>query len=345
MQKFQQATDDLSGIFPDAAVHGLFYKITDIGAMGDIATATVALSDSGIVVGASDATPAFEWIPRGESGTVGHARPLNVFNSPFVNPTGVNARGEIVGVYATEDGQPHGFLLRHGKAIDIGTLGGPTAVANAISNAGLVVGASETTDGTIDAISFHETLRNLGVASPGDQYSEAFSVNDAGVAAGRSGPSPDDARAALFLHGNAYSLGTLGGSTSAATDINDSSVVVGFSGLANGAEHAFIYDSHHPGAGMRDLGTLGGMNSIAGSINDHGVIVGQADTSATAITGLPDAFVEFPGTRMMDLNDFLPPIARMHWDLVQALSVNDRGQIAGIGLEDGVPHAFLLTPG
>ena len=78
---------------------------------------------------------------------------------------------------------------------------------------------------------------------------------------------------------------------------------------------------------MQDLGTLGGMNSIAGSINDRGTIVGQADTTATATTGLADAFVDY-GAGLVDLNSLIPATAQHHWDLVQALSVNQSGQTA-----------------
>jgi uncharacterized membrane protein len=91
---------------------------------------------------------------------------------------------------------------------------------------------------------------------------------------------------------------------------------------------------------MQDLGTLGGSNSIAGSINDNGTIVGQADSAAT---GLPDAFVDY-GMGLVDLNSLIPSKSQSHWDLVQALSINETGQIAGIGLLDGSAHAFLLTP-
>ena len=94
---------------------------------------------------------------------------------------------------------------------------------------------------------------------------------------------------------------------------------------------------------MHDLGTLGGMNSIAGSINDDGTIVGQADTPRTAATGLPDAFVDY-GMGLVDLNSLISSKAQSHWDLVQALGINQTGQIVGIGLLDGSAHAFLLTP-
>ncbi len=319
------------------------YSITDIAAVGDIASAVVALSDTGIVVGVSGSTPAFEWTPRTRDETSGGLTSLKVFGSPVVIPAGVNARGDVVGVYLGTDDQLHGFLIHHGEAQDIGTLGGSSAVANAISNNGVAVGASVTAGGAIHALAYNRTLHDLGTALPTDTYSEAFSVNEAGVAVGRSGPSPGDAVAAIFKGGHVDSIGTLGGATSAATDVNDGGVVVGFAQLSSGAEHAFLYGGLKAGERMQDLGTLGGMNSIAGSINDRGTIVGQADTTATATTGLADAFVDY-GAGLVDLNSLIPATAQHHWDLVQALSINQSGQIAGIGLFDGEAHAFLLTP-
>ena len=51
------------------------------------------------------------------------------------------------------------------------------------------------------------------------------------------------------------SLGTLGGSYSIATGINDAGQVVGYSDTATGLQHAFITGPN--GVGMTDLGTLG----------------------------------------------------------------------------------------
>src|SRR4051812_44264560 len=65
-------------------------------------------------------------------------------------------------------------------------------------------------------------------------------------------------------------LGTLGGATSSAADVNESGDVVGSSRTASGQVHAFLW---HAGS-MHDLGTLGGPGSAATGLNDLGAVVG-----------------------------------------------------------------------
>jgi probable HAF family extracellular repeat protein len=67
-------------------------------------------------------------------------------------------------------------------------------------------------------------------------------------------------------------LGTLGGSTSQAWDVNDLGQVVGDARTSSGDTHAFFWS----GGVMTDLGTLGGNYSRAYAVNNLGQIVGES---------------------------------------------------------------------
>jgi probable HAF family extracellular repeat protein len=88
-------------------------------------------------------------------------------------------------------------------------------------------------------------------------------------------------------------LGTLGGSTSVATSINNNGDIAGYAAL-NGdtAQHAFIYS----GGVMTDIGTLGGTRSIAMGINNYGEVAGFSQ-----ITGDTTYHAFLYGSSMSDL--------------------------------------------
>ena len=80
-----------------------------------------------------------------------------------------------------------------------------------------------------------------------------------------------------------FDLGTLGGTSSGATGINNRGDIVGFSRIATGERHAFLFR----GGVMIGLGTLGGAFSFGRAINDRGDVVGDADTTVIGNDGFP----------------------------------------------------------
>src|SRR6185369_7866059 len=116
--------------------------------------------------------------------------------------------------------------------------------------------------------------------------------------------------------GSGYSildLGTLGGSSSYVSAINDRGQVVGYSETSSGETHAFLWKK----GTMTDLGTLGGGASEAADINKFGQVVGWS----TLASGERHAFLWEKG-RMTDLGT-------LSGNDSYAVDINDNGQVAG----------------
>jgi probable HAF family extracellular repeat protein len=160
----------------------------------------------------------------------------------------------------------------------------------------------------------------------------AVAINDAGEIAGYS-PSATGRHAVLWsTAGIVHDLGTLGGSTSEAIDVNASGLVIGKS-LTDGdtATHFFIWSA---GMGMVDLNArLGTITSVV-EINDAGQIIG----TYAAAAGESHAFVYTPGSGLRDLGT-------LGGTTSAPTGLNDAGQVVGSStLADGSTHAFLWTP-
>jgi len=140
-----------------------------------------------------------------------------------------------------------------------------------------------------------------------------------------------------------------------ATAINNADRVVGITDNNSSAGEyatAFLYD--YASGTVTLLGTLPsngpgsepGISSYAYDINDADQVVGNS-WLVTALTSLADptkyhAFLWESGT-MVDLND--DPAVPSGWLLTRATAINNFGDIAGVGIVDGIEHGFVMTNG
>ncbi len=151
------------------------------------------------------------------------------------------------------------------------------------------------------------TITNLGGGF-------AYGTNDGGQVVGSTG-----SQAILYSgtgSGNTL-LGTHGGTSSTAYDINNHGLIVGTSRNSDGAERATIFSG--TGSGNTDVGTLGGNYSGAHHLNDMGTIVGTASAPGTLYTS---TLFSGNGTGNSNLGNlgYFESIAR---------GINNRGQIVG----------------
>ena len=125
-------------------------------------------------------------------------------------------------------------------------------------------------------------------------------------------------------------LGTLGGSHSTGTSLNDQGQVVGYSETASGDIHAFLWDS----GTITDLGTIGGNFSEATDINDLSQIVGRSTLS----NGESRAFLYQSGSFTT-----LPTLGGTY---NRANAINNSGQVVGeTRLPNDSPRPFLYANG
>jgi probable HAF family extracellular repeat protein len=322
-------TDPLNPGFPEnRAVLWRGGKIIDLGTLseGGYESGAQAVNSSGQVVG---------WA-------------LNTVSDPysmFLWSTLYNYYNPITSY------QSRAFLWQNGVMKDLGTLGtGTNAYAMAINEQGQVIGISYT-NSTPNGITtpcstgpiptqdpfLWENGKMIDLGTLGGTCGFPSWINNYGQVVGSSDLAEDLTQHAFLWtrFKGMKDLGTLGGSSSNASMINDSGLAVGGSQLEGDTQFdAFLWDGK-----MRDLGTLDGANcAYAFSVNAQEQVVGNSGADCAN-----SAFLWEDGGPMVDLSTLISP--NPGFPQLNVISINDRGEIAGIGVDaSDNTHSVLLIP-
>ena len=241
---------------------------------------------------------------------------------------------------------------------DLGTLGGASSVAFAVSANGQVAGwATDALDNT-EAVIFGGAVRfSLGdgqatgindsgqvsgaMSSGGTTHgvvwsggsvldfganTSAAAINDAGQVAGSTN------HAFLYQNGIETDLGTLaGGSWTLAEGLSGNGDVAGY-GDTTGGIRGFVWA---PGAGLRELETLGGSSSYGMAVDDSG----QAAGSAAVTAGYLHATEWINGTPS--------DLGTLGGNNSYAYGINDSGIVVGYSWTGGnlATHGFIVVSG
>lgn len=262
------------------------------------------------------------------------------------NGIAMNNAGDIVGRTLISIGGSqynHAFLFAGNYLYDIGTMSnGDDSYAVALNDSDEVIGWSYTNGDAGQGAFYWKSGTFVPISPlpfPYNNSAGAVSINNAGqvVAISASGDSENHNHMFIWTKdGVSKDIGTPPppfdyGIPQA---ISASGSVVGYANEnATGKQHPFYYN----GMSIVDIGTLGGDFSRAVAINRSEQIVGFSTTAS----GSGAAFLYQNGT-MYDLNNLIP--VNSGWKLIEAICINDTGQIVGDGTYQGQPCVFLLTP-
>jgi probable HAF family extracellular repeat protein len=281
--------------------------------------------------------------------------------APFSAATGINAKGDVVGVIGNEE-NVRGTVWAGNKP-GVLTSGKRDTMATTISGASVAAGVAfdnqgratftlnrpqflDVSSGSFDRASFgllrsayslDNGFSGMLWSKPGDGKAIGEFVPQSGNASGtlvgltigKSGPVP-----AAFKNGKMGTLPVMGGLQMAIPmAANERDIFVG----AGISEERMVKPIGWSKGKTGELPVPGSKQGLALGINDNNQVVGVIETEG----GEAHAAV-WSGGKVIDLNDVID--GREGWTLVQARGINNKGFVVGTGVKDGKVGAFVVGP-
>lgn len=235
---------------------------------------------------------------------------LGTLGGDFSEALYISNSGQIVGFSYLASGAQHPFIWQNGTTTDM-DVGGRLLSVTGVNDRGQVSG---------NAFSDHQYAWQWQDGVLTELPGSASALNNAGQIAGTN------TTAYVSTGGVIQDLGTLGGSFSRATDINDRGQVVGWAERADHSLHPFLWDN----GSMRDLGSFGGANNVV--ISDAGTVAGTGTDAA----GRTHAFL---------WDGALHDLGTLPWAEGGVADINNRGQVVGTVFRGLEHYTFLWQDG
>lgn len=339
--------------------------MTDLGALAPgFSSDTNWISPSGLISGEAQtgetADPSIGgWTMHGILWAHGHMIDLGTLDGgPISLTTGVNDAGEVSGFAMTTTPDPFSMFMgnqtrayrwKNGVMKDLGTLGGPDAMALRINQRGQIAGISYINFDPSDPCGLRTgafiwengKMRDLG--SLGGTCTTVSDMNDRGQVIGSSLLAGDQVQHPfLWERGRLKDLGTSGGNIASTIALNQSGDTVGFQTMP--PDDALIHATLWSDGQIYDLGALApGGCSMAESVNSRRQVVGQNWTDCIFETASLTAVISERGGPLVDLNTLIPLNSGVQ--LRNATNINDRGEIVVYAtFPDGNKTLALLIP-
>jgi len=204
----------VAGNYPTASGYWHAFRwtdgtITDLDTLGGSGSWAYGVNADGIVVGSASRADgigrAAAWNSKGtgvvDLGSLGGG--WNACSSAW----GINSKGVIVGQSCTDSGQHPVRFREPGVIDDLGTFGGGWGLAQAINDAGVIVGSASYASGAYHGFMYADGKLNDAGSLPGMTYSQLLAVNGSSVAVGTAFDGPQ--RAVIYGAGRMVDLNAL----------------------------------------------------------------------------------------------------------------------------------------
>ncbi|MCH8824305.1 MAG: hypothetical protein IH984_12470 [Planctomycetes bacterium] len=320
---------------------------TDCGIFGPVITVGLGINENGAVVGYYycplwEHTEAFVW--TAEDGFVTLNRPEGVYSASAVD---INDNGVICGTAWMFDIGQRGFVYEDGKMIILHPVvpDAGWSSANAINNAGVVVGQRSITENLSPQVAYMWSRNDGFVHLDGlEKLSSATAINGNFIT-GWTANTGEMKEGFLWDNGKVTLLGPIpGGFTSEAQSVTNNGIVVGkgripLKGAPVGASRAFVWE-----LGKFTMpGTLPDhARSSASDVSDEEQQVVGRSWNVDGVPTIEHGFIWQNGI-MHNLNDFIPPESPVL--IKSAARITNSGQIIANGdTENGEIVAIILTP-